>query len=130
MKIKALHEEKGRLIEELNALQTSINTEARSMSDSEKTRFNEIDSRLDSIGGEIETLEKLQKRAAEKVASAPVYGSASTSDKTERQKMVAEYSFKRAIEQATTGRREGVEFEMHKEAARRVPARWSICKRS
>jgi HK97 family phage major capsid protein len=117
MKIKALHEEKGRLIEELNALQTSINTEARSMSDSEKTRFNEIDSRLDSIGGEIETLEKLQKRAAEKVASAPVYGSASTSDKTERQKMVAEYSFKRAIEQATTGRREGVEFEMHKEAA-------------
>jgi hypothetical protein len=36
MKIKALHEEKGRLIEELNALQTSINTEARSMSDSEK----------------------------------------------------------------------------------------------
>jgi HK97 family phage major capsid protein len=31
--------------------------------------------------------------------------------------MVAEYSFKRAIEQATTGRREGVEFEMHKEAA-------------
>ena len=60
MKIKALHEEKGRLIEELNALQTSINTEARSMSDSEKTRFNEIDSRLDSIGGEIETLEKLQ----------------------------------------------------------------------
>jgi HK97 family phage major capsid protein len=117
MKIKALHEEKGRLIEELNALQTSINTEARSMSDTEKTRFNEIDSRLDSIGGEIETLEKLQKRAAEKVASAPVYGSASTSDKTERQKMVAEYSFKRAIEQATTGRREGVEFEMHKEAA-------------
>ena len=117
MKIKALHEEKGRLIEELNALQTSINTEARSMSDTEKTRFNEIDSRLDSIGGEIETLEKLQKRAAEKVASAPVYGSASTSDKTERQKLVAEYSFKRAIEQATTGRREGVEFEMHKEAA-------------
>ena len=117
MKIKALHEEKGRLIEELNALQTSINTEARSMTDTEKTRFNEIDSRLDSIGSEIETLEKLQKRAAEKVASAPVYGSASSSDKNERQKMVAEYSFKRAIEQATTGRREGVELEMHKEAS-------------
>lgn len=117
MKIKALHEEKGRLIEELNALQNSINTEARSMTETEKTRFNEIDARLDSIGGEIETLEKLQKRAAEKVASAPVYGSASTSDKTERQKLVNEYSFKRAIEQATTGRREGVEFEMHKEAA-------------
>jgi len=117
MKIKALHEEKGRLIEELNALQNSINTEARSMTDTEKTRFNEIDSRLEGIGSEIETLEKLQKRAAEKVVSAPVYGSASTSDKTERQKLVNEYSFKRAIEQATTGRREGVEFEMHKEAA-------------
>jgi HK97 family phage major capsid protein len=56
-------------------------------------------------------------RASEKVASAPVYGAASTSEKTERSKMAAQYSFKRAIEQATTGRRDGVEFEMHKEAA-------------
>lgn len=117
MKIKALKEEKGRLIEELNALQNSINSEARSMSATEKTRFSEIDARLDEISSEVETLEKLQARAAEKVSTAPVYGAASSSDKTERSKMVGEYSFKRAIEQATTGRREGVEFEMHKEAA-------------
>jgi len=117
MKIKALNEEKGRLIEELNTLQASINAEQRSMSDTEKTRFAEIDARLDEISSETEVLEKLQKRAAEKVASAPVYGSASTSDKTEREELVSKYSFKRAIEQATTGRREGVEFEMHKEAA-------------
>ena len=117
MKIKALNEEKGRLIEELNSLQASINAEQRSMSDTEKTRFSEIDARLDEISSETEVLEKLQKRAAEKVASAPVYGSASKSDKTEREELVSKYSFKRAIEQATTGRREGVEFEMHKEAA-------------
>lgn len=117
MKIKALKEEKGRLIEELNALQNSINSEARSMSATEKTRFSEIDARLDEISSEVETLEKLQARAAEKVGTAPVYGAASSSDKNERSKMVSEYSFKRAIEQATTGRREGVEFEMHKEAA-------------
>jgi HK97 family phage major capsid protein len=117
MKIKALKEEKGRLIEELNGLQNSINTEARSMSETEKTRFSEIDSRLDVIASEVETLEKLQARASEKVASAPVYGAASTSEKSERSKMAAQYSFKRAIEQATTGRRDGVEFEMHKEAA-------------
>lgn len=117
MKIKALKEEKGRLIEELNALQNSINSEARSMSATEKTRFSEIDARLDEISSEVETLEKLQARAAEKVSTAPVYGAASSSDKNERSKMVSEYSFKRAIEQATTGRREGVEFEMHKEAA-------------
>lgn len=36
MKIKALKEEKGRLIEELNGLQNSINTEARSMTETEK----------------------------------------------------------------------------------------------
>jgi HK97 family phage major capsid protein len=117
MKIKALKEEKGRLIEELNGLQNSINVEARSMTDTEKTRFSEIDARLDVIASETETLEKLQMRASEKVASAPVYGAASTSEKTERSKMAAQYSFKRAIEQATTGRRDGVEFEMHKEAA-------------
>lgn len=117
MKIKALKEEKGRLIEELNGLQNSINTEARSMSETEKTRFSEIDARLDVIASEVETLEKLQMRASEKVASAPVYGAASTSEKSERSKMAAQYSFKRAIEQATTGRRDGVEFEMHKEAA-------------
>ena len=117
MKIKALKEEKGRLIEELNGLQNSINTEARSMTDTEKTRFSEIDARLDVIGSETETLEKLQKRASEKVASAPVYGAASSSEKTERNKMADAYSFKRAIEQATTGRRDGVEYEMHKEAA-------------
>lgn len=117
MKIKALHEEKGRLIEELNALQNSINTEARSMSETEKTRFNEIDARLDAIGGEIETLEKLQKRAAEKVVHAPVYGAASSSDKNERSEMVKNYSFKRAVEMAINGRREGVEYEMHQEAA-------------
>jgi HK97 family phage major capsid protein len=117
MKIKALHEEKGRLIEELNTLQTSINAEQRSMTDTEKTRFNEIDARLDSIGGEVEVLEKLQKRAAEKIASAPVYGAASTSDKNERNEMANKYSFKRAVEMAATGRREGIEFEMHQEAA-------------
>lgn len=117
MKIKALKEEKGRLIEELNGLQNSINTEARSMTETEKTRFCEIDARLDVIASETETLEKLQMRASEKVASAPVYGVASTSEKSERSKMAAQYSFKRAIEQATTGRRDGVEFEMHKEAA-------------
>lgn len=117
MKIKALKEEKGRLIDELNNLQNSINTEARSMSETEKTRFSEIDARLDVIASEVETLEKLQMRASEKVASAPVYGAASTSEKSERSKMAAQYSFKRAIEQATTGRRDGVEFEMHKEAA-------------
>lgn len=117
MKIKALKEEKGRLIDELNNLQNSINTEARSMSETEKTRFSEIDARLDVIASEVETLEKLQARASEKVASAPVYGAASTSEKSERAKMAAQYSFKRAIEQATTGRRDGVEFEMHKEAA-------------
>lgn len=117
MKIKALNEEKGRLISELNGLQASINAEQRSMSDTEKTRFSEIDARLDEIASEVEVLEKLQKRAAEKVASAPVYGAASTSDKTEREELVSKYSFKRAIEQATTGRRDGVEYEMHKEAA-------------
>lgn len=117
MKIKALHEEKGRLIDELNALQNSINTEERSMTDTEKTRFDEIDARLESIGSEVETLEKLQKRAAEKAAAAPVYGAASTSEKKERSEMVEKYSFKRAVEQAATGHREGVEHEMHKEAA-------------
>ena len=117
MKIKALHEEKGRLIDELNALQNSINTEERSMSEDEKTRFNDIDARLESIGSEVETLEKLQKRAAEKAAAAPVYGASSSSEKKERSEMVAKYSFKRAVEQAATGHRDGVELEMHKEAA-------------
>ena len=117
MKIKALHEEKGRLIDELNALQNSINTEERSMSEDEKKRFNDIDARLESIGSEVETLEKLQKRAAEKAAAAPVYGASSSSEKKERSEMVAKYSFKRAVEQAATGHRDGVELEMHKEAA-------------
>lgn len=117
MKIKALHEEKGRLIGELNALQTAINAEQRSMTETEKTRFNEIDARLDSINLEVSDLEKLQKRAAEKIASAPVYGAASSSEKKERNEMASKYSFKRAVEMAATGRREGVEFEMHQEAA-------------
>jgi HK97 family phage major capsid protein len=117
MKIKALHEEKGRLIDELNALQNSINTEERSMSEDEKKRLNDIDARLESIGSEVETLEKLQKRAAEKAAAAPVYGASSSSEKKERSEMVAKYSFKRAVEQAATGHRDGVELEMHKEAA-------------
>ncbi len=117
MKIKALHEEKGRLIGELNALQSSINAEQRSMTDTEKTRFNEIDSRLDEISSEVETLEKLQKRAAEKIASAPIYGAASSSEKNERAEMAKKYSFKRAVEMAANGRREGIEFEMHQEAA-------------
>ena len=117
MKIKALHEEKGRLIDELNALQNSINTEERSMSDTEKTRFDEIDARLESIGSEVETLEKLQKRAAEKAAAAPIYGASSTSEKKERNEMASKYSFKRAVEQAASGRRDGVEYEMPNEAA-------------
>ena len=117
MKIKALHEEKGRLIDELNALQNSINTEERSMTEDEKKRFNDIDARLESIGSEVETLEKLQKRAAEKAAAAPVFGAASTSEKKERSEMASKYSFKRAVEQAASGRRDGVEYEMHREAA-------------
>ena len=64
-KIKALKEERGRLIGELQTLQNNIEKEARSMSDSESARLDEIDARLDSIKSEVEKLEKLQARAAE-----------------------------------------------------------------
>ena len=44
-KIKALKEERGRLLGELSALQTTIEKEARSMAESENNRLTEIEAR-------------------------------------------------------------------------------------
>jgi len=113
-KIKALKEERGRLVSELQTLQNNIEKEARSMSDSESARLDEIDSRLDAISAEVSKLEKLQSRAAE---AANLSGGASYSEEKERAKMGEQFSFKRAVQMAATGRKDGVEAEFSKIAA-------------
>ena len=105
-KIKALKEERGRLLGELSTLQTTIEKEARSMAESETNRLAEIEARLGAIKAEVETLEKLQNLAAQAAGHV-----ASRSEEKEKSKMAQEYSFKRAMEMAITGRREGVEGE-------------------
>jgi HK97 family phage major capsid protein len=104
--IKALKEERGRLLGELSTLQTTIEKEARSMADSETNRLAEIEARLGAIKAEVETLEKLQNLAAQAAGHV-----ASRGEEKEKESMAKEYSFKRAINLATTGRREGVEGE-------------------
>ena len=105
-KIKALKEERGRLLGELSTLQTTIEKEARSMAESETNRLAEIEARLGAIKAEVETLEKLQNLAAQAAGHV-----ASRSEEKEKSKMAQDYSFKRAMEMAITGRREGVEGE-------------------
>lgn len=105
-KIKALKEERGRLLGELSTLQSTIEREARSMADTETNRLSEIEARLGAIKSEVETLEKLQNLAAQAAGH-----SASRSEEKERSNMAKDYSFKRAMEMAITGRREGVEGE-------------------
>jgi len=105
-KIKALKEERGRLLGELSTLQTTIEKEARSMAESETNRLAEIEARLGAIKAEVETLEKLQNLAAQAAGHV-----ASRSEEKEKSKMAQEYSFKRAMEMAITGRRDGVEGE-------------------
>lgn len=112
--IKALKEERGRLIGELQTLQGNIDREQRSMTETENSRLTEIDVRLDVIKAEVEKLEKLQARAAE---AANLAGGASRSEEREKAKMSEQYSFKRAIQMAATGRKEGVEAEFSKVAA-------------
>ena len=112
--IKALKEERGRLIGELQTLQGNIDREQRSMTETENSRLSEIDSRLDVIKAEVEKLEKLQARAAE---AANLAGGASRSEEREKANMSEQYSFKRAIQMAATGRKEGVEAEFSKVAA-------------
>ena len=105
-KIKALKEERGRLLGELSTLQSTIEREARSMADTENNRLSEIEARLGAIKAEVETLEKLQNLAAQAAGH-----SASRSEEKEKSNMAKDYSFKRAMEMAITGRREGVEGE-------------------
>jgi HK97 family phage major capsid protein len=90
----------------LSTLQTVIEKEARSMADSETNRLAEIEARLGAIKAEVETLEKLQNLAAQAAGHV-----ASRSEEREKSEMAKEYSFKRAMNMAITGRREGVEAE-------------------
>ena len=110
--IKSLKEERGHLLDELAGLQTVIEREARSMSDNETNRLNEIEARLSAIAGEVEKLEKLQNLAAQAAGH-----SASKSEEREKNKMKEQYSFKRAMEMAISGRRDGVEGEFSAIAA-------------
>ena len=64
-KIKALKEERGRLLGELATLQNTIEKEARSMAETENNRLAEIEARLGAIKAEVESLEKLQNLAAQ-----------------------------------------------------------------
>lgn len=105
-KIKALKEERGRLLGELSTLQSTIEREARSMADTENNRLSEIEARLGAIKAEVETLEKLQNLAAQAAGH-----SASRSEEKEKSNMAKDYSFKRAMEMAITGRRDGLEGE-------------------
>ena len=111
-KIKALKEERGRLLGELSTLQSTIEREARSMADTETNRLTEIEARLNAIKSEVETLEKLQNLAAQAAGS-----SVSRSEEVEKSKMVDAYSFRKAMQMATSGRKEGVEGEMSAVAA-------------
>jgi HK97 family phage major capsid protein len=76
------------------------------MADTENNRLSEIEARLGAIKAEVETLEKLQNLAAQAAGH-----SASRSEEKEKSNMAKDYSFKRAMEMAITGRREGVEGE-------------------
>ena len=110
--IKALKEERGSLLDELAGLQNVIEREARSMSEKETSRLSEIEARLSAIASEVEKLEKLQSLAAQAAGN-----SASRSEEKEKQKMKEQYSFKRAMEMAISGRRDGVEGEFNTIAA-------------
>lgn len=110
--IKALKEERGHLLDELAGLQNVIEREARSMSELETNRLSEIEARLSSIAGEVEKLEKLQNLAAQAAGN-----SVSRSEEKEKSKMKEQYSFKRAMEMAISGRRDGVEGEFNAIAA-------------
>ncbi len=110
--IKALKEERGSLLDELAGLQNVIEREARSMSEKETSRLSEIEARLSAIASEVEKLEKLQTLAAQAAGN-----SASRSEEKEKSKMKEQYSFKRAMEMAISGRRDGVEGEFNSIAA-------------
>jgi len=110
--IKALKEERGHLLDELAGLQTVIEREARSMSELETNRLNDIEARLSSIANEVEKLDKLQNLAAQAAGN-----SLSRSEEKEKSKMKDQYSFKRAMEMAISGRRDGVEGEFNAIAA-------------
>jgi len=110
--IKALKEERGSLLDELAGLQNVIEREARSMSEKETSRLSEIEARLSAIASEVEKLEKLQNLAAQAAGN-----TASRSEEKEKQKMKEQYSFKRAMEMAISGRRDGVEGEFNAIAA-------------
>lgn len=110
--IKALKEERGSLLDELAGLQNVIEREARSMSEKETNRLSEIEARLSAIAGEVEKLEKLQSLAAQAAGN-----SVSRSEEKEKSKMKEQYSFKRAMEMAISGRRDGVEGEFNAIAA-------------
>jgi HK97 family phage major capsid protein len=110
--IKALKEERGSLLDELAGLQNVIEREARSMSEKETARLSEIEARLSAIASEVEKLEKLQTLAAQAAGN-----SASRSEEKEKSKMKEQYSFKRAMEMAISGRRDGIEGEFNAIAA-------------
>jgi HK97 family phage major capsid protein len=110
--IKALKEERGSLLDELAGLQNVIEREARSMSEKETNRLSEIEARLSAIANEVEKLEKLQNLAAQAAGN-----SVSRSEEKEKSKMKEQYSFKRAMEMAISGRRDGVEGEFNAIAA-------------
>jgi len=110
--IKALKEERGSLLDELAGLQNVIEREARSMSEKETSRLSEIEARLSAIASEVEKLEKLQTLAAQAAGN-----SVSRSEEKEKSKMKEQYSFKRAMEMAISGRRDGVEGEFNSIAA-------------
>ena len=110
--IKALKEERGSLLDELAGLQNVIERESRSMSEKETNRLSEIEARLSAITSEVEKLEKLQSLAAQAAGN-----SASRSEEKEKNNMKEQYSFKRAMEMAISGRRDGVEGEFNSIAA-------------
>ena len=106
MNIKEMREKHGSLIKDMEGIFTAVQSEKRSLTDDERTNFDNLEAEANALAGTIERFEKQRSL------------NAATTFSAKEKEEAGQYSFSRAIMGALNGKLDGLEAEMHQEGLR------------
>lgn len=110
---KELKEDRGQLLDQVQAIIDKVKTEKRTFTTEEGTEIDNLNNQVDTLNEEIRRMERIEMNLATRAAQ-----HINTENRRQEEKEIQNYSFIRAINMRMSGKLEGLELEMHQEAVR------------
>lgn len=120
MKVKQIKESMASVQDRLDAMTNLIETENRSFTEDETTKFDADLAEYDRLAKDLDRATKLEEIRLKAAANATPMSSTPTKEDKEKDEIAREFSFGKAVRAAYGERLDGVEAEMHQEGEREM----------